>query len=162
MHCGIERQMQDCLDKKITRIISSLNISTKKYQSTASMVSISSSNSFYKTYKRNIDDQDKLPGGLFESAKQIQIIKHDFKVTVHRRYHWRQILKINTSKGVKDVITSFMLIEEDNLKGACIKCTPNEKVAVLNMFVALWKSFARHPSHIISSAPALHHYSREH
>eukprot|EP00957_Ditylum_brightwellii_P082509 6272735-Ditylum_brightwellii.AAC.2 len=37
-----------------------------------------------------------------------------------------------------------MLIEEDNLKGACIKRTPKEKVAVLNMFVALWKSFAQH------------------
>eukprot|EP00957_Ditylum_brightwellii_P164156 12498802-Ditylum_brightwellii.AAC.1 len=37
-----------------------------------------------------------------------------------------------------------MLIEENYLKGACIKLTPNKKVAALNMFVALQKSFVRH------------------
>eukprot|EP00957_Ditylum_brightwellii_P032616 2471962-Ditylum_brightwellii.AAC.1 len=91
-----------------------------------------------------MDDQDKLPGGLFESEKQIQIFKHDFKVVMHGRSNWRQILKINTTKGIKDILTDFMLIEEDNLKGACIKCTPVEKVTTLNMFVALWISFMRH------------------
>eukprot|EP00957_Ditylum_brightwellii_P079981 6082557-Ditylum_brightwellii.AAC.1 len=107
------------------------------------MASISSSKSSYKTYKRNMYNQEKLPSGLFESAKQIQIFKHDFKVA-HRRSNWCQILKINTLKGVKDVITNFMLIEEDNLKGACIKRTPKKKVAMLNMLVALWKSFTQH------------------
>eukprot|EP00957_Ditylum_brightwellii_P039166 2962204-Ditylum_brightwellii.AAC.1 len=72
------------------------------------------------------------------------MFKHDFKVAMHRKSNWRQILKINTSKGVKDVLINFMLIEEDNLKGACIKCTPKEKVTALNMFIALWKSFAQH------------------
>eukprot|EP00957_Ditylum_brightwellii_P012187 920877-Ditylum_brightwellii.AAC.1 len=80
----------------------------------------------------------------FESAKKIQIFKHDFKVAMHRRSNWHQILKISTSKGVKDVLTNFMLIGEDNLKGICIKRSPDKKVAALNMFVALWKSFARH------------------
>eukprot|EP00957_Ditylum_brightwellii_P080914 6155023-Ditylum_brightwellii.AAC.1 len=52
-----------------------------------------------------------------------------------------------------------MLIEEDNLKGACTKRTPDKKVAALNMFIASWKSFAQHmnmnamvrPSSIICS-----------
>eukprot|EP00957_Ditylum_brightwellii_P135616 10341218-Ditylum_brightwellii.AAC.2 len=89
-----------------------------------------------------MDYQEKLPGGLFKSAKQIQIFKHNFKVAMHGKFHWHQILKINTAKGVTYVLTNFMLIEEDNLKGACIKGTPNKKVAALNTFVVLWKSFA--------------------
>eukprot|EP00957_Ditylum_brightwellii_P127153 9694773-Ditylum_brightwellii.AAC.1 len=88
-----------------------------------------------------MDNQEKLSGGLFESAKQIQIFKHDFKVVMHGKSQWHQILKINTAKGVKDVLTNSMLIEGDNLKGACIKRTPDKKVAVLNMFIGLWKSF---------------------
>eukprot|EP00957_Ditylum_brightwellii_P211548 15366307-Ditylum_brightwellii.AAC.1 len=91
-----------------------------------------------------MDNQDKLPGGLFESTKQIQIFKHNFKVAMHGRSKWHHILKINITKGVRDILTNFMLIEEDNLKGACIKRTPHEKVATLNKFSALWKSFARH------------------
>eukprot|EP00957_Ditylum_brightwellii_P061458 4664980-Ditylum_brightwellii.AAC.1 len=129
MHHCIEHQVQECLDKRITRIISSNNISTKKYHSTSSMASVSSSRASYETYKRNMDDQEKLPDGLFESAKQIQIFKHDFKVVMHGISHWHQILKINTVKGVKDVLTNFMLIKEDNPKGACIKRTPDKKVA---------------------------------
>eukprot|EP00957_Ditylum_brightwellii_P185532 14125401-Ditylum_brightwellii.AAC.1 len=79
--------MQDCLDMRIARIISGVNISTKKYHSTSSITSISSSKSLYKTHTRNMDNQEKLPSGLFESAKQIQIFKHDFKVAMHRRSH---------------------------------------------------------------------------
>eukprot|EP00957_Ditylum_brightwellii_P160223 12197847-Ditylum_brightwellii.AAC.1 len=71
MHYHIKHQMKDCLGKRIARIISSINISTKKYHSAASMASVSSSKSLYKTHKRNMDNQDKLPGGLSESAKQI-------------------------------------------------------------------------------------------
>eukprot|EP00957_Ditylum_brightwellii_P111181 8477618-Ditylum_brightwellii.AAC.1 len=66
------------------------------------MASVLSSKYSYKTHKRNMGNQEKLPGGLFESAKQIQIFKHDFKLAMHRRSHWHQILKINTAKGVKD------------------------------------------------------------
>eukprot|EP00957_Ditylum_brightwellii_P180481 13748424-Ditylum_brightwellii.AAC.1 len=65
MHCHIKRQMQDGLNKRITRIISSVNISMKKYQSIASMASVSPSKSLYEAYKRNMDGQDKLPSGLF-------------------------------------------------------------------------------------------------
>eukprot|EP00957_Ditylum_brightwellii_P002448 187977-Ditylum_brightwellii.AAC.1 len=91
-----------------------------------------------------MDGQGKIPGGIFESAKQIQIFKHDFKVTLHGRSNWCQILKINAAKGVRDILTNFMLIEETDLKGDCTQCTPDEKVAALNMLVALWKSFTPH------------------
>eukprot|EP00957_Ditylum_brightwellii_P036342 2751826-Ditylum_brightwellii.AAC.1 len=87
MHSCIEHQIQDRLDKRIARIISSVNISTKKYHSTSSMASISSSRSSYETHKRTMDNQEKLPGGLFESAKQIQIFKYNFKVAMHQRSH---------------------------------------------------------------------------
>eukprot|EP00957_Ditylum_brightwellii_P147867 11259812-Ditylum_brightwellii.AAC.1 len=63
------------------------------------MASVSSSKSLYKTYKRIMDNQDKLPGGFFESAKQIQIFNYDFKVVMHGRSNWHQTLKIKTSKG---------------------------------------------------------------
>eukprot|EP00957_Ditylum_brightwellii_P076420 5808033-Ditylum_brightwellii.AAC.1 len=63
------------------------------------MASVSSSRSLYETYKRKMNNQEKLPGGLFKSAKQIQIFKYDFKVSMYRRSHWHQILKINTAKG---------------------------------------------------------------
>eukprot|EP00957_Ditylum_brightwellii_P171022 13019055-Ditylum_brightwellii.AAC.1 len=79
-----------------------------------------------------MDNQEKLSSGLFESAKQTQIFKHDFKVTMHGRSNWHQIFKTNASKGVKDILTNFMLIEEDNLKGACIKQTPDKKLTMLN------------------------------
>eukprot|EP00957_Ditylum_brightwellii_P029697 2244985-Ditylum_brightwellii.AAC.1 len=99
MHCCIEHKMQEHLDTRIARTISGINISTKKYQSNTSMESISSSKSLYKTYKRNMDNQDKLPSVLFESTKQIQIFKHNFKVAMHRKSNWCQILKINNSNG---------------------------------------------------------------
>eukprot|EP00957_Ditylum_brightwellii_P028122 2123149-Ditylum_brightwellii.AAC.1 len=137
MHCHNKCQIQECFGKRITRIISSININTKKYHPTASLASASSSKTLYETYKRNIDNQDKLPCGLFESAKQIQIFKHNFKVAMHGRSNLCQILKVNTTKGIRDILTSFILIEEDNLKGACIKCTPNKKGVALNMFIAL-------------------------
>eukprot|EP00957_Ditylum_brightwellii_P126722 9658667-Ditylum_brightwellii.AAC.1 len=76
-HCN-KRQMQDHFDKRIARIISNVNISTKKYHSTASLASASSSKFLYEAYKRIMDDQEKLHGGLFESAKQIQIFMHNF------------------------------------------------------------------------------------
>eukprot|EP00957_Ditylum_brightwellii_P105956 8081921-Ditylum_brightwellii.AAC.1 len=33
----------------------------------------------YKQHKRDLDDQEKLLGSLFESAKQLQKLKHNFK-----------------------------------------------------------------------------------
>eukprot|EP00957_Ditylum_brightwellii_P025363 1918767-Ditylum_brightwellii.AAC.1 len=61
---------------------------------------------------------------------------------MHRQAHWKQILHINTTEGVKDILTNFMLIDEDDLKGARLKCSPKEAAAAKNMFITLWKSFA--------------------
>eukprot|EP00957_Ditylum_brightwellii_P208285 15356670-Ditylum_brightwellii.AAC.3 len=52
-----------------------------------------------------------------------------------------------------------MLIEEDNLKGACIKRTPNKKDTMLNMFVALWKSFAPHVKTMMQTFTYDHKYN---
>eukprot|EP00957_Ditylum_brightwellii_P021700 1636710-Ditylum_brightwellii.AAC.1 len=35
-----------------------------------------------------------------------------------------------------------MLLDEDDLKGARLKCSPNEATAAKNMCIAMWKSFA--------------------
>eukprot|EP00957_Ditylum_brightwellii_P147484 11230930-Ditylum_brightwellii.AAC.1 len=139
MHCCIKHQMQNCLNMRITRIriIYGVNISTKKYNSTARLAFVLSLKSLYKIYEKNMDNQNKIPVRLFESAKQIQIFKHNLKVVMHRKYKWHQILKINTAKGVKDILTNFILMEEHSLKGAHIKLTPNEKVVMLNIFVTL-------------------------
>eukprot|EP00957_Ditylum_brightwellii_P074034 5625416-Ditylum_brightwellii.AAC.1 len=155
MHSHIKYQMQDCLDKRIARIIFGIYISTKKYHSTANMVSVSTSKFSYKVHKRNMDDQDKLLGGLFTSAKQIQIFKHNFKVVMHGRSNWHQIHKINTAKGVKDILTNFMLIKEDNLKGACIKRTSYEKVVALNIQLQMNTNAMALPSSTISSGTKL-------
>eukprot|EP00957_Ditylum_brightwellii_P101557 7740049-Ditylum_brightwellii.AAC.1 len=53
-----------------------------------------------------MDGQEKLPGGLFESLKQLQIFKYNFKIAMHRRSCWRQVLHI-----------------------VRLKCTPEEKMA---------------------------------
>eukprot|EP00957_Ditylum_brightwellii_P196265 14953488-Ditylum_brightwellii.AAC.1 len=68
-------------------------------------------------YKRNMDNQEKLSGSLFKSSKKLQIFKHDFNIAMHGRAHWRQILLIMTAKGVKDILTNLMLINEADLKG---------------------------------------------
>eukprot|EP00957_Ditylum_brightwellii_P083775 6367653-Ditylum_brightwellii.AAC.1 len=122
------------------------------------MASVSSSKSLYEIHKRNMDNQDRFSSGFFELVKRIQIFKHNFKIAMHGRSNWCQILKVNTSKGFKDVFTNFMLIEEDNLKGACIKCTPEEKVSTLNMFVALWKSSAQHVKTTMQTVADEHKY----
>eukprot|EP00957_Ditylum_brightwellii_P096372 7339353-Ditylum_brightwellii.AAC.2 len=43
--------------------------------------------------------------------------------------HWKQILQINTTEGIKDILTIFMLIDEDDLKGARLKCFPDKATA---------------------------------
>eukprot|EP00957_Ditylum_brightwellii_P108651 8287205-Ditylum_brightwellii.AAC.1 len=55
--------------------------------------------------------------------------------------HWKQILQINTIEGIKDMLANFVLIDEDDLKGARLKCSPDEVTAAKNMYIALWKSF---------------------
>eukprot|EP00957_Ditylum_brightwellii_P145236 11061683-Ditylum_brightwellii.AAC.1 len=90
-----------------------------------------------------MDDQEKLPGGLFESSKQLQIFKHDFKIAMHGGLHWKKILHIMTKFGVKFILTNFMLIDEADLKEARRKCSQEESPAAKNMYIALWKSFER-------------------
>eukprot|EP00957_Ditylum_brightwellii_P001308 102847-Ditylum_brightwellii.AAC.1 len=100
-----------------------------------------SSISLFELYKCNQDDQEKIPGSPFESSKQPQVFKYDFQVAMHRQAHWKQILQINTSEGVKDILTNFMLIDEDDLKGTRLKHSLEEAISAKNMYIVLWKSF---------------------
>eukprot|EP00957_Ditylum_brightwellii_P088539 6743717-Ditylum_brightwellii.AAC.1 len=77
--------MQTDFDSWIAKIILVVNMSNKKLS--AHSVSSTSVTSF-KMYKRNMDDQEKLPGGLFNSSKQLQIFKHNFKIAMHGRSNW--------------------------------------------------------------------------
>eukprot|EP00957_Ditylum_brightwellii_P176650 13454987-Ditylum_brightwellii.AAC.1 len=61
---------------------------------------------------------------------------------MHGQAYWKQILQINTTEGVKDILTDFMLIDENDLKGARIKHSTKEASAAKNMYIAPWKSFA--------------------
>eukprot|EP00957_Ditylum_brightwellii_P135068 10298027-Ditylum_brightwellii.AAC.1 len=121
-------QVQEKIDLCITKIISAVNMNTKK----AAKHLPSSSTSLFELHKRNQDDQEKLPGGPFESSKQLQVFKHDFKVDMHGKAHLKQILQMSTTEGIKDILTNFMLIDEDNLKGARLKCSPEEATAAKN------------------------------
>eukprot|EP00957_Ditylum_brightwellii_P051524 3906517-Ditylum_brightwellii.AAC.2 len=93
----------------------------------------SSSISLYELNKRNQDNQEKLPRGPFKSSKQLQVFRHDFKGAMHRQVHWKQILQINTAEGIKDILTNFMLIDEQDLKWARLKCSPEEATAAKNI-----------------------------
>eukprot|EP00957_Ditylum_brightwellii_P042109 3189467-Ditylum_brightwellii.AAC.1 len=92
-----------------------MNFNTKKIVA----CTLSNPISPFELYKRN--NQEQLPGGLFESSKQLQVIMHDFTVVMHGRANWRQILQINTAKGIKDILTNFILIDEQDFKGARLK-----------------------------------------
>eukprot|EP00957_Ditylum_brightwellii_P097715 7441827-Ditylum_brightwellii.AAC.1 len=92
--------MQADFDRHIAKIISSVNENTKRAGVSANQSVFSASSNFYETYKRNTDDQEKLPGGLFELFKQLQIFKHNFKIAMHERLHWEKILHIMTKSGV--------------------------------------------------------------
>eukprot|EP00957_Ditylum_brightwellii_P096077 7319963-Ditylum_brightwellii.AAC.1 len=72
--------MQANFDHCIAKIISFVNKNTKRAGVSTNQSVSSASSNFYKTYKRNMDDQEKLLGGLFESSKQLQIFKHDFRI----------------------------------------------------------------------------------
>eukprot|EP00957_Ditylum_brightwellii_P027826 2103735-Ditylum_brightwellii.AAC.1 len=67
--------------------------------STSQSVSSASITSF-KVYKRHMNDQEKLTGGLFESSKQLQIFKHDVNIAMHGQSHWKQMLHIVTKSSV--------------------------------------------------------------
>ena len=135
--------MQADFDRRIAKIITAVNQNTKRAGVSANHSVSSASSNFFETYKRNMDDQEKLPGGLFESSKQLQIFTHDFKIAMHGRLHWKKILHIMTKSGVKFILTDFMLIDEADLKEAQRKRTQEESTAAKNMYIALWKSFAR-------------------
>eukprot|EP00957_Ditylum_brightwellii_P104408 7951890-Ditylum_brightwellii.AAC.1 len=72
-------QVQVKFNLCIAKIISIVGVNTKK----AAKHSSSSSISLFELHKRNKDDQEKLPCGPFESSKQLQVFKHDFKVAIH-------------------------------------------------------------------------------
>eukprot|EP00957_Ditylum_brightwellii_P005646 431086-Ditylum_brightwellii.AAC.1 len=110
--------MQADFDHLIAKIITTVNMNNKKAAfSTFQSVSSASSTSF-EVYKRHMENQEKIPGGLFESSKQIQIFKHNFKIAMHGQSHWKQTLHIVTKSGVKFILTNFMRIDEADLKEA--------------------------------------------
>eukprot|EP00957_Ditylum_brightwellii_P117488 8960455-Ditylum_brightwellii.AAC.1 len=55
--------------------------------------------------------------------------------------YWKQIFQINTTEGIKDIVTNFMLIDENDLKVARLKRSPREATAAKSMYITLWKSF---------------------
>eukprot|EP00957_Ditylum_brightwellii_P139440 10627110-Ditylum_brightwellii.AAC.1 len=61
---------------------------------------------------------------------------------MHGQAHWKQIFQISITESIKDILTNFMLIDENDLKGARLKHSPEEATAAKNMYTALWKSFA--------------------
>eukprot|EP00957_Ditylum_brightwellii_P096634 7359877-Ditylum_brightwellii.AAC.1 len=68
MQRRLHMQVQAKFDLCTTKIIYAVNLNTKK----VAKHSPSSSISLFELHKRNQDDQEKLPGGLFESSKQLQ------------------------------------------------------------------------------------------
>eukprot|EP00957_Ditylum_brightwellii_P156836 11937183-Ditylum_brightwellii.AAC.1 len=75
MQKHLHAQAQAKFNLHITKIISTVNLNTKKDVKH----SPSSSISLFELHKHNQDNQEKLPGSPFESSKQLQVFKHDFK-----------------------------------------------------------------------------------
>eukprot|EP00957_Ditylum_brightwellii_P092200 7019323-Ditylum_brightwellii.AAC.1 len=136
-HC-LQQQFQVNCNRWITKIISAINVS---YKRTVSNSVSSQSVSFYELYKRKMDDCKKLPGGLFESSKQLQLFKHNFKIAMYGQANCHKILHISTYKGVKNILTNFMLLGDENLNRARAKRSPEEATATKNMYIVLWKLF---------------------
>eukprot|EP00957_Ditylum_brightwellii_P080362 6112247-Ditylum_brightwellii.AAC.1 len=101
-HC-LKRQIKASFDCRIADIIVAANakVQNKHLQS-------ASTKTKYKQHKRDLDSQEKLPDGLFESTKKLQIFKHDFKIAVHSRTSWKTLTTIPTANGTKDLLTDFM------------------------------------------------------
>eukprot|EP00957_Ditylum_brightwellii_P108369 8267148-Ditylum_brightwellii.AAC.1 len=129
--------MQADFDCCIAKIVTAINLNNKKAALGASQSNASASSTSFKAYKRHMDGQEKLPGGLFESSKQLQIFKQDFKTAMHGRSHWKQILHIMTKFGVKFILTNFMLIGEADLKEVQKKHSPEESTTAKNMYIML-------------------------
>eukprot|EP00957_Ditylum_brightwellii_P100096 7628160-Ditylum_brightwellii.AAC.1 len=96
----IYSKMQAEFDCHIAKIITAVNVNNKKAAFNTSQSVSSTSSTSFKAYKRHMYDQEKFPRGLFESSKQLQIFKHNFKITMHGQSHWKQILHIVTKSGV--------------------------------------------------------------
>eukprot|EP00957_Ditylum_brightwellii_P029753 2250206-Ditylum_brightwellii.AAC.1 len=79
----IQHRASTKFDHRITNIIIAINATTKSDLSLQSTMTGKCDD--YEQHKRNLDNQEKLSGGLFESTKQLQIFKHDFKIATHSR-----------------------------------------------------------------------------
>eukprot|EP00957_Ditylum_brightwellii_P035147 2665386-Ditylum_brightwellii.AAC.1 len=77
-HC-LKCQIKASFDCRIADIIVAVNVKAQKTLQSAS------TKTKYEQHKRDLNNQEKLPGCLFESAKQLQIFAQDFKITVHSR-----------------------------------------------------------------------------
>eukprot|EP00957_Ditylum_brightwellii_P050093 3796890-Ditylum_brightwellii.AAC.1 len=110
MKYHLKHQIKAFFDRCIADIIVAINMKAQKPLQSAS------TKTKYEQHKKDLDDQEKLPGGLFESAKQLQIFKHDFKIVTHSRASWKALTTTPTAKGTTDLLTDFMQITEDDLK----------------------------------------------
>eukprot|EP00957_Ditylum_brightwellii_P126346 9631807-Ditylum_brightwellii.AAC.2 len=84
LHAQVQAKFNLC----IAKIISAVNLNTKKAAKHLPSPSIS----LFDLHKHNQDNQEKLLGSLFESSKQLQVFKHNFKIAMHRQAHWKQTL----------------------------------------------------------------------
>eukprot|EP00957_Ditylum_brightwellii_P133561 10183213-Ditylum_brightwellii.AAC.1 len=106
----LKLQIEASFDCHIADIIVAVNAKAQKpLQSTSTKTK-------YEPHKRDLGDQEKLPGGLFESAKQLQIFKHNFKIAAHSMASWKALTTILTANGTKNLLTDFMQITKDDLK----------------------------------------------
>eukprot|EP00957_Ditylum_brightwellii_P158330 12051956-Ditylum_brightwellii.AAC.1 len=116
--------MQADFDHHIAKIITAVNINSKKAAFNASQSILSTSSTSFEVYKRHMDDQEKLLGGLFESSKQLQIFKHNLKLQC-----------MDNLTGNKSCTSP---------QGSTKKCSPKDPTTVKNIYIMLWKAFA-HP-----------------
>eukprot|EP00957_Ditylum_brightwellii_P014113 1063992-Ditylum_brightwellii.AAC.2 len=138
LHHHLQQQFQTDYNRHITKIISTVNMSNKRTSSTSiSHQSVES----YELYKHNMNDHKKLPDSLFESSKQLQLFKHDFKIAMYGQANWHEILHTSTDKGVNNILTNFMLLEDEYLKRVRSKRSSVKATAAKNICIALWKSF---------------------
>eukprot|EP00957_Ditylum_brightwellii_P111674 8518031-Ditylum_brightwellii.AAC.1 len=62
---------------------------------------------------------------------------HDFTVVMLGRANWMQTLQINTAKGTKDILTNFILIDEQDLKRPRLKLSLKESTTAKNICIML-------------------------
>eukprot|EP00957_Ditylum_brightwellii_P087080 6627913-Ditylum_brightwellii.AAC.1 len=105
MKCHLKRQIKASFDRRIADIIVAVN--AKAYDKPLQSASTKTE---YEQHKRDLDEQEKLLGGLFKSAKQLQIFKHDFKTAAYSRASWKSLTAIPTANDTKDLLTDFMQI----------------------------------------------------